>query len=88
MGDSRSERENVLVFKKRAAKQKSADLAREREEDRIRMRTNIAALAMAVLLVGLGWLLVQKLGQSARMQDCLMAGRTNCAPIVVSPRED
>jgi hypothetical protein len=30
---------------------------------------------------------VQKLGQSARLQDCLMSGRTNCAPIAAPPVE-
>jgi hypothetical protein len=37
--------------------------------------------------VFLGWLLVHELGRSAKMQDCLMSGRTNCNPIPVPPRE-
>jgi hypothetical protein len=51
-----------------------------------RTRANIAALIFAAILVLVGWLLVQKLGQNARMEDCLMSGRTNCNPIAM-PRE-
>jgi hypothetical protein len=54
------------------------------EEEKRRIRSNVAALLFAALLIGVGWILVQKLGASARMQDCLMSGRTNCAPIIVS----
>ena len=46
-------------------------------------RGKVIGLVIAAVLVGLGWLLVQKLGSAARMQDCLMSGRTNCAPIDV-----
>ena len=35
----------------------------------------IVALAVAVLFV------IHRLQESARMQDCLASGRTNCAPI-------
>ena len=55
--------------------------------ERRRIRTNIAALVFAALLIAVGWILVQKLGQSARLQDCLMSGRTNCAPIAAPPVE-
>ena len=54
------------------------------EAEKRRVRSNVAALFFAALLIAVGWILVQKLGASARMQDCLMSGRTNCAPIIVS----
>jgi hypothetical protein len=57
------------------------------DADRARARSNIVALAVAAMLVLAGWLLVQKLGQTSRLQDCLMSGRTNCAPIAAMPRE-
>jgi len=43
-----------------------------------------AALIGLILTLGLvlaGMLLVHILGRAARLQDCVMAGRTNCAPI-------
>jgi hypothetical protein len=40
----------------------------------------LAGLVVAVLFV------VRELQQSARMQDCLASGRTNCAPIDTSGR--
>ena len=42
---------------------------------------NLCALACPENLIVVGWLLIQKLGASGRMEDCLMSGRTNCAPI-------
>jgi hypothetical protein len=38
-------------------------------------------MLVALLLVILGLILVKKLGDAARVQDCVMSGRTNCAPI-------
>ena len=51
--------------------------------DQIRRRnqSNVAALVFAGLLVGVGWMLVQKLSYLSNLQDCVMSGRTNCAPI-------
>jgi len=34
-----------------------------------------------VVLGALGWFLTHTLSESARMQDCLLSGRTNCAPL-------
>ena len=52
----------------------------EREEDD-RLTRNLAGLAFTLALVVVGLLLVQELGATARLEDCLMSGRTNCAPI-------
>lgn len=41
----------------------------------------LMGLLIAVLLVLGGMFLVRKLGRMSRIQDCVMSGRTNCAPI-------
>lgn len=41
----------------------------------------VAGLVVTVLLVLGGVLLVHVLGRTATLQDCVMSGRTNCAPI-------
>jgi len=43
----------------------------------------LLAFAVAIVLV---LLLVRRLQESARMQDCLASGRTNCAPIEAPAR--
>jgi hypothetical protein len=43
----------------------------------------IVILALAILAV----VLVRELGKQSKLQDCLMSGRTNCAPIEVPPRQ-
>ena len=40
-----------------------------------------AILIAMVAVVGIGYLLVTKLSATSRLEDCLMSGRTNCAPI-------
>ena len=39
-----------------------------------------ALLAVVVIFV-IGWLLARELYSDSRMEDCLLSGRTNCAPI-------
>ncbi len=51
----------------------------EDEDDRV--TRNLAGLAFTLALVVLGLLLVHRLGETAKLEDCLMSGRTNCAPI-------
>jgi hypothetical protein len=58
------------------------------EEDRRRVRSNLAALIFAGLLVIVGLYLVRVLAEKSRLEDCLMSGRTNCAPIQAPPRSD
>jgi uncharacterized protein HemX len=75
-------RKNVVAFRPRTEQAKSSPPSHDQPEDNAgRARGNVAALILAAILVAAGWLLVQKLGQSSKMQDCLMSGRTNCAPI-------
>ena len=44
-------------------------------------RTALVGLGIAVVLLLVGWWLARELTAASRMQDCLMSGRTNCAPI-------
>jgi hypothetical protein len=53
------------------------------KEDAGQRCTLIAAGAVVVLLV-VGLLLAHELSASSRLQDCLMSGRTNCAPVDTS----
>jgi hypothetical protein len=41
----------------------------------------VAALLFMLVLVGAGFLLTLKLRDMSHREDCLMQGRTNCAPI-------
>jgi hypothetical protein len=43
----------------------------------------VVILALAILAV----VLVRELGKQSKLQDCLMSGRTNCAPIEVPARQ-
>jgi hypothetical protein len=44
-------------------------------------RAALLGLLVALLLIGLGLVLVKMLGSSTRLEDCELSGRTNCAPI-------
>jgi hypothetical protein len=55
------------------------------EQDRSRRRSLIG-LAVVVALFVVALLLVHELYQSEKLQDCLMSGRTNCAPIEAPAR--
>lgn len=39
------------------------------------------ALAVVVLLFVVGWVLAHELYANGKLEDCLLAGRTNCEPI-------
>jgi hypothetical protein len=55
----------------------------ERKEPESR-RGAVIGLLVTVALVILGLILVKVLGNAGRLQDCVMSGRTNCAPIDAS----
>jgi len=60
----------------------------EQEKDepidyRHRMIMNLIALAILVSLVGAGVWIADTISELQREQDCLMQGRSNCAPIEV-----
>ncbi|HYA07231.1 MAG TPA: hypothetical protein VEF90_15195 [Xanthobacteraceae bacterium] len=44
-------------------------------------RGPLVALGVVVLLFVVGWLLAHELYAGGKLEDCLMSGRTNCAPI-------
>jgi hypothetical protein len=44
-------------------------------------RNALIGLGVALLLVVAGWLLVHWIRDTSRVQDCVMSGRTNCAPV-------
>ena len=48
-------------------------------------RAAVLGLIVTVLLVIVGLLLVRVLSRASRLQDCVMSGRTNCAPIEIPP---
>lgn len=45
----------------------------------------LVALVMLLALVAGGWVLARHLSGVAKTEDCLMAGRRNCAPINAAP---
>jgi hypothetical protein len=49
-------------------------------------RGALIGLLVTVVLVVLGLILVKVLGHAGRLQDCVMSGRTNCAPIATPPQ--
>ena len=57
----------------------------ERLAEAARQTASLAALAVTLLLVVVGLYLVQALHRGGAMEDCLMAGRTNCVEPIVMP---
>jgi hypothetical protein len=49
-------------------------------------RRSLIALAVIVALFAVSLVLVRELYQGEKLEDCLMSGRTNCAPIAAPPR--
>lgn len=47
----------------------------------------LMGLVVVLALALAGIVLVRDLGKEAQLEDCLMMGRTNCAPIEVGPRQ-
>jgi hypothetical protein len=57
------------------------DLEAHRHQDARSQRAALIGLAICVVLVLGGLFLVYALKKSAALQDCVMQGRTNCAPV-------
>jgi hypothetical protein len=57
------------------------DLEGHRREDAHSQRAALVGLAICLALVLGGLYLVYALKKSAALQDCVMQGRTNCAPV-------
>jgi hypothetical protein len=52
-------------------------------DDDDRQTRSLAGLAIILAIALVGLFLVQRLSSLSALQDCLMQGRTNCAPIEV-----
>jgi hypothetical protein len=49
-------------------------------------RRSLIALGVVVTLFLIGWFLAHELYADSKLEDCLMSGRSNCAPIAAPPR--
>ncbi|MBV8934973.1 MAG: hypothetical protein JO320_24445 [Alphaproteobacteria bacterium] len=60
----------------------------EDRDDGADQRRSVALIGLIVILALAiaGVVLVRELRERSRIEDCLMAGRTNCAPIEVPQR--
>ena len=56
------------------------------EEADARRTSALMGFIVVLLLAIAGILLVRELGNKSRLEDCLMSGRKNCAPIEVPLR--
>lgn len=54
---------------------------RDRSRDRTNRRASLIALGVVVVLFVIGWFLTRELYSNAKIEDCVMSGRTNCVPI-------
>jgi hypothetical protein len=51
------------------------------DEDRLRMRQNVAAFLVIAAIVGVGAWLMESLHYHSRLQACMEAGHRNCVPL-------
>jgi hypothetical protein len=56
------------------------------DDDHQSRRGALIAVGAVVLIFVIGLILFRVLSESSRMQDCLLSGRTNCAPIERPPQ--
>jgi len=53
----------------------------ERQQVANRQTQGLLGIAITLVLLIVGLFLVQQLRSSARLEDCVMSGRTNCRPL-------
>ncbi len=58
----------------------------EQQAEANRVTGSLAGLAFALLLVVVGLFLVQNLAHKARLEDCLLSGRSNCDAMIPAAR--
>jgi hypothetical protein len=68
-------------WRDRLGGEETAPTMAERDNERGNRRRSLIALGVVALLFVIGWLLAHALYASGKLEDCLMSGRTNCAPI-------
>ncbi|HEY3639242.1 MAG TPA: hypothetical protein VGK90_13930 [Rhizomicrobium sp.] len=51
------------------------------DDDGARQRNFVLALLAVIVIVVIGFFLVWKMWQNEKMQECLLTGRRDCAPI-------
>jgi hypothetical protein len=56
----------------------------DRNKETGNQRRSMIALGVVVLLFVVGWLLARELYADSKLEDCVMSGRTNCAPLDTS----
>ena len=56
----------------------------DRNKEAGNRRRSMVALGVVVLLFLVGWFLARELYANGKMEDCVMSGRTNCAPLDTS----
>jgi hypothetical protein len=83
----------IIPFKRRAGsgapKRLSSDGSLQQsavEEDRLRMRQNIAAAVVLIALLAAGSWLIANLRTSVRIEMCVEAGHANCSPLQPTSR--
>lgn len=54
-----------------------------RDDEHDSRRPALIGLLVVIALVVIGYFLMTSLRQNANLEDCLMSGRRNCAPIEV-----
>jgi len=60
----------------------------EDQQDEDRRTAALMGFIVVLVLAIAGLVLVRELAKKSRLEDCLMSGRTNCAPIEAPLRRD
>ncbi len=72
----------------RSASEAEADTSdQDRDDFRHRAKTNLASLAVVVVLICCGLWLADTLAQMRKAQDCVLSGRHNCTPVALPAPE-
>ena len=58
----------------------------DKDGHNVSRRGPLVAAGVLVLLFVVGWILAHELYAGGKLEDCLLSGRTNCAPLEVPKR--